>query len=161
LSEYAVITQNDESAWDDIKGDLHHYPSTYRSILTTGCNIPYYSGKMRDMAYASRRLGPEPHYFGTGVVGKSIIAPHSNTKDRYPKHGNWPASWRVASCCVTHSGIFLFPLLKRQFLSLLFVFSLHFLAFENTSTTRGGVYDEYRHLEFAMEGKMGLGECPP
>ena len=83
MSEYAVITQNDESAWDDIKGDLYHYPSTYKSILTTGCNILYYKGKMRDRAYASQRLSPDPHYFGTGVVGDSIIDPQSDKKDRY------------------------------------------------------------------------------
>jgi hypothetical protein len=36
MSDFAVIVQNDESAWDDIKGDLYHYPSTYQSIQTPG-----------------------------------------------------------------------------------------------------------------------------
>ena len=26
MSEYAVITQNDESKWEDIKGELYNYP---------------------------------------------------------------------------------------------------------------------------------------
>ena len=37
MSGYAIITQNDESAWDDVKGDLYHYPATYQAILTVGC----------------------------------------------------------------------------------------------------------------------------
>jgi hypothetical protein len=36
MSDFAVIVQNDESAWDDIKGGLYHYPSTYQSIQTPG-----------------------------------------------------------------------------------------------------------------------------
>ena len=34
MSDYAVIAQNDESKWDDVKGDLYNYPATYRNILT-------------------------------------------------------------------------------------------------------------------------------
>ena len=33
MSDFASITQNDESQWDDIKGDLYHYPATYQGIL--------------------------------------------------------------------------------------------------------------------------------
>lgn len=83
MSDYAVIVQNDESPWDDIKGDLYHYPSTYQAILTPGCNIVYYKGKMKDKAYTSDRLSAEPHYFGIGVIGDSILDPNSNKKDRY------------------------------------------------------------------------------
>lgn len=83
MSEYAIIVQNDESAWDDIKGDLYHYPSTYQTILTPGCRIIYYKGRMTDNRYAAQRLSPEPHYFGTGVVGDSIADPHSVKNDRY------------------------------------------------------------------------------
>jgi predicted HNH restriction endonuclease len=83
MSDYAVIVQNDESSWDDIKGDLYHYPSTYQSILTPGCNVIYYKGRMMDKAYASERLSPDPHYFGIGVIGDSILDPNSNKKDRY------------------------------------------------------------------------------
>ncbi len=56
MSEYAVIVQNDESAWDDIKGDLYHYPSTYQTILTPGCKIIYYKGRMTDHRHAAERL---------------------------------------------------------------------------------------------------------
>ena len=59
-----VITQNDESAWDDVKGDLYHFPNTYRNILEPGCRIVYYKGRMKNKDFASHRLGPDPHYFG-------------------------------------------------------------------------------------------------
>jgi 5-methylcytosine-specific restriction enzyme A len=83
MSNYAVIVQNDESPWDDIKGDLYHYPSTYQGILTPGCNVVYYKGRMTDKAYASERLSAGPHYFGIGVIGDSILDPNSAKKDRY------------------------------------------------------------------------------
>lgn len=83
MSDYAVIVQNDESKWDDVKGDLYHYPSTYQKILTKGCRIVYYKGKLKDKAYLPHRLSPEPHYFGVGVVGDSIDDPDSTKKDRY------------------------------------------------------------------------------
>lgn len=83
MSNYAVIVQNDESAWDDIKGDLYHYPSRYKAILTPGCNIIYYKGRIKNKAFSSERLSPAPHYFGIGVVGDSILDPNSGKKDRY------------------------------------------------------------------------------
>lgn len=83
MSDYAVIVQNDESPWDDIKGDLYHYPRRYRNILTPGCRVIYYKGKMRDKRYAAERLSTDPHYFGVGVVGESIEDPASTKHDRY------------------------------------------------------------------------------
>lgn len=83
MSNYAVIAQNDESKWDDIKGDLYHYPNMYQSILTPGCRIVYYKGQMQNKAFAASRLSPKPHYFGIGVVGDSILDPDSSKKDRY------------------------------------------------------------------------------
>jgi predicted HNH restriction endonuclease len=83
MSEFAVIAQNDESVWDDVKGDLYHYPATYQAILTPGCRVIYYKGKMLDRKYATERLSPHPHYFGVGVIGDSILDPGSRKKDRY------------------------------------------------------------------------------
>ena len=83
MSHYAVIVQNDESKWDDIKGDLYHYPSTYQKILIKGCNVIYYKGKMRNSVFKPQRLSIEPHYFGIGVVGDSIVDPESDKNDRY------------------------------------------------------------------------------
>jgi len=83
MSQYAVIVQNDESKWDDIKGDLYHYPIAYKHILTPGCKIIYYKGKLKNRDYLSQRLSPEPHYFGIGVIGDSIEDPESAKGDRY------------------------------------------------------------------------------
>lgn len=83
MSNYAVIVQNDESKWDDVKGDLYHYPSTYRGILTPGCKIIYYKGKMFNKSFLPYRLSPEAHYFGIGIIGDSIDDPESSKKDRY------------------------------------------------------------------------------
>ncbi|MFH2012746.1 MAG: HNH endonuclease [Pseudomonadota bacterium] len=83
MSEYAIIVQNDESKWDDVKGDLYNYPNTYKSILTKGCKVIYYKGKIKDKAYLPFRLSPESHYFGIGVVGEAIWDPESNKKDLY------------------------------------------------------------------------------
>jgi 5-methylcytosine-specific restriction protein A len=83
MSDYAVIVQNDESQWLDIKGDLYHYPTTYKNILTPGCKVVYYKGRMNNTAFRHQRLSPEPHYFGTGVIGDSIEDPASDKGDRY------------------------------------------------------------------------------
>jgi predicted HNH restriction endonuclease len=83
MSDYAVIVQNDESKWDDIKGELYNYPSTYKAILTPGCRVIYYKGNMKNAAFAPYRLSPRAHYFGIGVVGDSIIDPDSSRNERY------------------------------------------------------------------------------
>ncbi len=83
MAEYAIIAQNDESQWDDIKGDLYHYPNTYQKILTPGCKIIYYKGRMKNKAFEAERLSPEPHYFGAGIIGNSIEDTASSKKDFY------------------------------------------------------------------------------
>ncbi len=83
MSEYAIIAQNDESKWDDIKGDLYNYPNVYKGILTPGCKVIYYKGKMRNKDYLSQRLSPEPHYFGIGTIGNSILDDESAKKEFY------------------------------------------------------------------------------
>jgi predicted HNH restriction endonuclease len=83
MSNYAVLVQNDESKWDDIKGELYHYPNIYRSILTPGCKIIYYKGRMTNPAFVGHRLSAEAHYFGIGVIGTSIIDSESHRKDHY------------------------------------------------------------------------------
>ena len=83
MGDYAVIVQNDESQWDDIKGEIYHYPKSYVSILTPGCQVIYYKGKMRDRTYEKHRLSREPHYFGIGVIGDSILDPDGERGERY------------------------------------------------------------------------------
>ena len=81
MSQFAVITENDESQWEDVKGEVYHYPNTYKEILTPGCKVIYYKGKMTDRQYADSRLSPDPHYFGIAEIGESVSDPLSNKKD--------------------------------------------------------------------------------
>lgn len=83
MSEYAIIVQNDESEWNDIKGDLYHYPNKYKNILIPGCKVIYYKSKIKNNKFKDSRLSPDPHYFGAGIVGDSILDPHSSKNDRY------------------------------------------------------------------------------
>ena len=83
MSEYAVITENDESPWEDVTGALYHFPNTYKEILTPGCKVIYYKGKLRDKQYAASRLSEEPHYFGYAVIGESVTDPNSRKGDLF------------------------------------------------------------------------------
>ncbi len=81
MSKYAVITENDESPYDDVTGDSYHYPDRYQNILTPGCKVIYYKGRLRDKKFAGSRLSPDPHYFGTGTIGKVKPDPRAGRKD--------------------------------------------------------------------------------
>lgn len=83
MAEYFVITENDESEWDDVKGDLYHYPKRYNKHLKPGTKIIYYKGRMKNAEYKDERLSPNPHFFGAGVVGNSILDPASSKDDYY------------------------------------------------------------------------------
>lgn len=83
MSKYAVIVQNDESEWDDITGELYHFPRVYKDILQSGCRVIYYKGKMTDIRYAVERLSSAPHYFGVGTVGGVVLDPESTKGNRF------------------------------------------------------------------------------
>jgi putative restriction endonuclease len=68
--KYIIITENDESSWDDKTGEYYHYPSKYKSKISTGDKIIYYKGKMKDKNFLNKRLSKEPHYFGIGTIGE-------------------------------------------------------------------------------------------
>ncbi len=81
MGSYAVITQNDDSEWDDVRGDLYHYPNSYKKILESGCKVVYYTGRAKEKTNTNRRI-IEPHYFGTGIVGDVIQDPE-NARNYY------------------------------------------------------------------------------
>jgi predicted HNH restriction endonuclease len=81
MSEHAIITENDESPYDDVTGDSYHYPERYRHILTPGCKVIYYKGRLRDKRFSSSRLSEDPHYFGTGKIGKAKPDSRAGRKD--------------------------------------------------------------------------------
>ena len=40
---YLILTENDESAWDDNTGISYHFPYKYRSVIIEGSEIIYYN----------------------------------------------------------------------------------------------------------------------
>lgn len=69
ITMYAIITENDESEWDDKTGEYYHFPSKYLAMLKPGTQIIYYKGKIK-----------QPHYFGYGVIGEIKLAPKNPLK---------------------------------------------------------------------------------
>ena len=78
MSNYIVLTENDESNWEDETGVLYHYPTRYQKLVNVGTRVVYYKGKIKDNSFQTKRLSNQPHYFGTGII-ESII-PDSNSK---------------------------------------------------------------------------------
>lgn len=67
---YTIITENDESKWDDITGIKYHFPKRYLSILLPGTKIIYYKGGINKKVFNSKRLSSQPHYFGIATINK-------------------------------------------------------------------------------------------
>lgn len=83
MSEYIVITENDESDWDDETGAIYHFPNKYLKLIQPGMNVVYYKGRLKNPTYTSKRLSPFPHYFGIGQIGK--IWADADTKNFFAK----------------------------------------------------------------------------
>ncbi|WZP00630.1 HNH endonuclease [Isosphaeraceae bacterium EP7] len=81
--EYAVITENDESRWDDHAGSLYHFPSRYAKYLKPQTKVVYYKGKQKNPAYANKRLSNEPHYFAVAEIGQSWSDTRSKKGDLF------------------------------------------------------------------------------
>jgi putative restriction endonuclease len=80
---YAVITENDQSQWDDETGVIYHFPKRYATILQPGTRVIYYKGKMKNAAFANARLSLHPHYFGQAVIGNIYSDPESIKGDLF------------------------------------------------------------------------------
>jgi len=76
-TQFAVITENDESAWNDETGIRYHFPKRYLKLLPAGTKVLYYKGKRRDESFATTRLSAEPHYFGLATIGE--VSPDSTS----------------------------------------------------------------------------------
>lgn len=42
MTNYIVLTENDESNWEDQTGVLYHYPPRYKNLITIGAQVDYY-----------------------------------------------------------------------------------------------------------------------
>lgn len=80
---YAVITENDESQWHDQTGIAYHFPKRALKLLVPGMQIVYYKGKLKDKKFATGRLSPEMHYFGSAEIGKIYPDPNSAKGDQF------------------------------------------------------------------------------
>jgi len=80
---YTVITENDESQWNDDTGILYHFPKRYAKYLEPGTQVVYYKGKLKNKAYSVSRLTDKPHYFGTAKIGKIYPDKESSKGDYF------------------------------------------------------------------------------
>jgi len=80
---YAVIAENDESAWDDVTGESYHFPKRYLKLLPEGAKVIYYKGKVTNKLYSKSRLSDAPHYFGRAIVGELTPDPLSDKNDHF------------------------------------------------------------------------------
>lgn len=80
---YAVITENDESAWKDVTGVLYHFPKKYLEILTPGTKVIYYKGRIKNSIYKKKRLSNQMHYFGTAEIESLYLDPNSKKRDYF------------------------------------------------------------------------------
>ena len=78
---HTVITENDESAWDDNTGVLYHFPKRYLKYLEPGTEVIYYKGSLKSKKYADQRLSDKPHYFGVARLGKVYLDKDSDKGD--------------------------------------------------------------------------------
>jgi Holliday junction resolvase-like predicted endonuclease len=69
IMKFAIITENDESKWEDQTGILYHFPARYKNLLTPGTTVIYYKGGIIDKKYKNKRLSEKQHYFGIAQIG--------------------------------------------------------------------------------------------
>jgi len=81
--KYTIITENDESEWKDQTGETYHFPKRYLFQLEPGTKVIYYKGKMRNKAFADKRLTPNPYYFGIAEIGNITKDPNSYKEDYF------------------------------------------------------------------------------
>lgn len=82
-TEFTVITENDESAWDDETGEKYHFPKRYAKFLRPGTRVVYYKGKQRKDSYSDTRLTDAPHYFAAASIGRVWVDENSKKGDMY------------------------------------------------------------------------------
>ena len=81
--KHVIITENDESQWDDKTGISYNYPSKYSGILLPGTKVIYYKGKLKDKRFEDIRLSNDPHYFGVAIIGDNYLDKNASKKEYY------------------------------------------------------------------------------
>lgn len=85
----AIITENDISKWSDQTGSVYHFPKRYVTILAPGTKVIYYKGKLRHKEFLSKRLSPDPHYFGTAEISDVFADSQSKKSDYFAVISNY------------------------------------------------------------------------
>jgi predicted HNH restriction endonuclease len=80
---YIILTENDESDWDDETGVKYHYPAKYKRQISSGDKFIYYKGAVKDSLFNRKRLSDKPHYFGAGTID---IITHDTSSNSYFAH---------------------------------------------------------------------------
>ncbi|MDT5268426.1 MAG: 5-methylcytosine-specific restriction enzyme [Acidobacteriota bacterium] len=80
---FAVITENDESQWEDQTGVAYHFPKRYLDILKPGTQVIYYKGNLKNKVFLPNRQTPEAHYFGAAVIGRIYDDRNSTKNDKF------------------------------------------------------------------------------
>ena len=78
-----IITENDESNWNDRTGEVYHFPLRYLQKLQPGTRVVYYKGILKKKNYRNHRLSSQPHYFGIAQVGRVYQDSQSTKNDYY------------------------------------------------------------------------------
>lgn len=86
---YTVITENDESQWDDVTGVKYHFPRQYKKLLTPGTHVIYYKGGLKDKKYKEKRASDLPYYFGIATIEQVYDDDKSPKGDLYAEIGNF------------------------------------------------------------------------
>lgn len=100
---FTIITENDESAWEDETGFLYHFPKRYLKYLTPGTNVIYYKGTLKKRAFAERRLSDAPHYFAAAKIGKVYPDTKSSKGDFFATIADF-VPFNKAVLAKNHSG---------------------------------------------------------
>jgi len=74
---FTIITENDESQWNDETGVLYHFPKRYLKYLQPGTQVIYYKGRIKSSIFKNTRLSPEPHYFAKAKIHSVYPDPES------------------------------------------------------------------------------------
>ncbi len=80
---HTIITENDESPWEDETGVLYHFPKRYKQHLQEGTKVIYYKGRITNKIFSDKRLANEPHYFAKAIIGKIYPDKKSNKGDLF------------------------------------------------------------------------------
>ncbi len=78
-----MITENDESQWNDTTGVSYHFPKRYLKYLRKGTAVVYYKGRLKNADFRELRLSDKPHYFGFAVIGEVYADPQSSKGDHF------------------------------------------------------------------------------